>query len=268
MEFIKKYQNTWPYIVVPVNFLCCSCGFWNHVNAFSYGYSLSMIANGALALMVHRDMVKSKGANNFQRICHAGLSMAYGMRLGEYIFRRRSKSSYSSKWKGLKEKIAKASIWSRAMVVTIVSGLMSAYVLPLMYNFKSDEAKSEVALWVSFVGCGLAAVGLIMQWIADEQKLRHKETTGGCVMDGLYTYIRHPNYTGECIFHTGMYLCGFRAYSSWKEMGFSLIAPLVMNWVMVGATKRSDKKQLEKYGSDKLYKAWREKTWGMIPLIL
>lgn len=266
MEAIRKVADTWPYTVIPVNFLCCSCGFWNYINTFSYGYSLSMIANGILTLAVYHDVIKNSDRNNIQRICQAGLSVAYGVRLGEYIFRRRSKKSYSLRQSELDEVVAKGTFKKTSIIVTLVSGLMSSYILPLAYNFKYDWPEGETGV-VSLLGCGLAAVGLVLQWIADEQKLSHKEAGGGCVMGGTYKYLRHPNYTGEVLFHTGMYLSGFCAYSNLKEMCLASVAPFMMNYVMIMATNGLDAKQLKKYGEDKTYKAWRERTWGLIPFI-
>jgi len=268
MDIVRGLEKTWPYTVIPANFICCSGGLWAIANAFRYGYGLSMASNGAITLIMNRDQVNT---SNLQSVCHAGLSMVYGIRLAEFLWRRSSKPKYEERTKARWAKATKASFGRRLVFVTWISGLMSAYIIPLMYNFKvADDKKPVTKLkksWVSWLGCGLAAVGIILQLFADEQKLKHKESNGGCTMDGLYKYIRHPNYTGEAFFHVGMFLSGFDAYTNWKKMLYAAISPGLLTFVIVKATRKLEMRQMENYGDIPEYKAWRENSWSLIPFI-
>jgi len=223
-----------------------------------------MFSNGALTLLANRDQV-SRG--NLQSVCHAGLSMVYGARLTEFLYRRQFKPSYQKEMKGMLERSARSSFSKKLRVVTMVSSLMSSYIIPLMYNFRCDKVPREKQSWVNWLGCGLAAIGIILQLFSDEQKLKHKDTIGGCTMDGFYKYIRHPNFTGEFLFHIGMYLGGFSTYKNWKEKLYAAIGPGLMAYVAIGASARLDKKQMKNYGNNLEYKNWRETSWVLIPFI-
>jgi steroid 5-alpha reductase family enzyme len=262
MDLIKGLA-TWPYAVIPVNFVIFSYRFLNPTNPVS-GYGLSMFSNGALTLFVYRDQVN---ISNLQSVCHAGLSMLYGARLTEYLYRRQSKFSFNSILKERSRKTASASIAMKFISVSRSALLLSAYVIPLVYNFKYSTVKDRDKSWVSWLGVGLAAAGIILQLFGDEQKLRHKETVGGCIMDGVYKFIRHPNYTGEVLFHVGMYLGGLSAYQNRTEMLNAAITPGLMTLVMALATKFLDIKQIKKYGDNPDYNAWKKRTWSLIPLI-
>jgi len=266
MDIIKKLDKTWPYTVIPVNFLWCSSGFWNPINTVRYGYGLSMISNGALTLLLNREQVSK---NNLQSVCHAVLIMVYGARLSEFLYRRQSKPNYQAYRKEQKRSPANPPFLRKLRSVTMVTGVMSAYIIPLVYSFKypAAEVKCEKKRWVSWVGCGMAAVGIILQFFADEQKLRYKENNGGCTMDGIYKYIRHPNYTGEALFHIGMWLGGFSGYKSRKDMFYSAIAPGGLTFVIVNASKRLDIKQMKKYGESLEYIGWRDGSWSLFPFI-
>jgi len=223
-----------------------------------------MISNGALTLLKYRDQISR---SNIQSVIHAGLSIAYGMRLTEFLYRRKSKSSYKRKMKETFGKSAKGSFSKRLNVVIMVTILMSLYIIPLNYSFKNGEIEGLKQNWVSWLGSGLSAFGIIVQFFADEQKLKHKETIGGCIMNGIYKWIRHPNYAGEALFHVGMYFGGFCAYKNWFQMIFAGIAPALLTFVIVGATARLDKKQMETYGKDPVYKRWKERSWSLFPFV-
>jgi len=265
---VKGLEKTWPYTVIPTNFLCCSGGLWSLANAIKYGYGMSMVSNGAITLLMNRDKVNT---SNLQSVCHAGLAMVYGARLTEFLYRRSSNPSYAEKTKERWAKADAASFGKKVAFVTYITGLMSAYIIPLMYNFKADNDKNQTKVikksWVSWLGVGFAAVGIILQLFSDEQKLKHKESSGGCIMHGFYKFIRHPNYTGEALFHVGMFLSGFDAYASWKEMLYAAIAPGLLTFVIVKATKKLEIKQMEKYGDNPEYKAWRKSSWSLIPFV-
>jgi len=223
-----------------------------------------MFSNGALTLLMNRDQVTS---GNLQSVCHAGLSMVYGLRLTHFLYRRQFKSSYQEEMKGMLERSARASFPKKLRVVTMVSGLMSAYIIPLMYNFQFDKIEKEKQSWVNWLGCGLVAAGIILQFFADEQKLKHKDAIGGCTMDGFYKYIRHPNFSGEFLVHLGMYLSGFSAYKNVKEMFYAAIGPGLMAKVILGATVRLDEKQMKNYGDNPEYKSWRASSWALFPFV-
>ena len=114
----------------------------------------------------------------------------------------------------------------------------------------------------------LAAAGLVLEAVADEQKLASKEVAPSApVMSGLYRHCRHPNYLGEIAFHFG--ICGLLApsidSSSWSQVLIGAASPLFMIWVMLGAAKRLDKDQAERQKGNDKYEQWVASTHSLLP---
>ena len=84
------------------------------------------------------------------------------------------------------------------------------------------------------------------------------------VTTGLYSVVRHPNYSGEIIFHLGMAgLAGQGA--TIQDCALAMAAPAFMMWVMVGAARRLDKAGQLKYGEDPKYQEWFRSTCSLVP---
>jgi len=85
--------------------------------------------------------------------------------------------------------------------------------------------------WLDAVGAALVLTGLAIEASADHQLRRFKAdpSHAGQVMDqGLWRYSRHPNYFGEACVWWGFGLIALAAGS-----GLSLIAPLLMTWLLL-----------------------------------
>lgn len=72
---------------------------------------------------------------------------------------------------------------------------------------------------------------------------------------------RHPNYLGEILFWAGMFLGGIPAFG--KNV-VAWLAGSIGLWgivsIMIGATKRLDEKQADRYESELAYTTWRKKV--------
>ena len=82
-----------------------------------------------------------------------------------------------------------------------------------------------------------------------------------------WTDCRHPNYTGEILFHLG--ICGLAAQGdSLMQIGSSMISPLMMVGVMYGAAKRLDKEGAKRYSNHEKWQTWAAKTPSLWPYLL
>ena len=116
----------------------------------------------------------------------------------------------------------------------------------------------------------MASVGLALEYVADEQKfLQKRKDPKSPVIDGIYYRVRHPNYLGEILFHTGI---SGMALSSTLGNGLSfgttvacLLSPVMMIGVMFGAAKRLDKSAAEKYGDRPDFKEWMQRSGSILP---
>lgn len=109
----------------------------------------------------------------------------------------------------------------QATVAWIVSWPIGA-ALALLPSFPSP--------W-DIAGLAVAAVGLVVEAVADEQLRRWKRTAPkGAVCDrGLWRYSRHPNYFGEAVVWWGLHLVA----AGVPRGGWTVVSPLLMTWLLL-----------------------------------
>lgn len=76
--------------------------------------------------------------------------------------------------------------------------------LPLWFSLGCSEPLNLIDILAAFI----TLLAILIEWIADEQlKSFKKGSSGKAYMDaGLWALMRHPNYFGEILFWTGMFL--------------------------------------------------------------
>ena len=117
-------------------------------------------------------------------------------------------------------------------------------------------------------GMVLSAVGLVVETAADLQKSAAKKADPGRFVDtGLYRVVRCPNYFGEMLFWTGVFVGGVSALHGVWQWVAALCGYLGIIYVMFGGARRLEMRQNRTYGSDPAYRAYVKKTPIMVPLI-
>jgi steroid 5-alpha reductase family enzyme len=79
--------------------------------------------------------------------------------------------------------------------------------------------------------------------------------------------VRCPNYFGEILVWTGVFVSSLPCLSGWFQIVFALIGYLGILYVMFGSTRRLELRQNKNYGSDPAYQEYVRKTPVLIPLI-
>ena len=275
------------FVAFPRCFVLCCGGFRNILYAFGVGYGLNMLWSGATT--GDSSMFSSGGgdvADTTERATVCSVLMAvYGVRLATFLLRRQASLSYAPKMATVQEKSGKMHLLARGGIVFFVAALQSLYTIPLRIAATlPEEAEGRLLgpmslvnppTWLPLFSALVAATGLVLQTVADEQKMRYKEhAPKEPVMGGAFSLCRFPAYTGEIMFHCGVFgLC--IPWSSGGASGESaavaaqvLLAAIptgFMSWVMVGAAKRLDTDQGERYSKHEPYLKWRSSTSALWP---
>jgi steroid 5-alpha reductase family enzyme len=145
---------------------------------------------------------------------------------------------------------------------------------PVLYALRAPAVPGSVAGKIAVAGTALAWFGALLEAVADVHKfVRKLNTSRGKAFrgpsNGVYRLTRHPNYTGEVIFWFGTYLAGAPSF------GRSIIAWVASSvgvygicTIMVGATKRLEKRHAENYGGQEAYESWKKKVPAtLIPFV-
>ena len=114
----------------------------------------------------------------------------------------------------------------------------------------------------------ISVIGLVLETIADKQKsAQKKENPKMVATKGLYKIVRCPNYFGEILFWTGVFVSGVTAYRGVGQWIVAILALIAIVYIMFNGAQRLEKRQNERYGSDPAYQAYVNKTPIILPLI-
>lgn len=258
-------------ILMLIALVVSSVGFYKYVYFISLGYGFSIAAMGVAMFVMYREVI------GWGTLAMCVLFLIYGCRLGGYLLIREIKSaSYRSTMKkeikdGSSMKfIAKVSIWVSCAFLYVLQ------VSPLLFRLMNAEkllANNTEALVggtdiVTIVGAIIMALGIILESAADFQKSRAKKKNPSRFCDtGLYKIVRCPNYLGEVLFWTGVFVSGINIYANAWQWIAAAIGYICIVYIMFGGARRLELRQNRNYGDDPEYQAYVKKTPILIPLI-
>ena len=246
-------------VLLIVALIVSAIGFKKYVWFISIGYGFSICAIGlALIIMFRRQM-------DAGLLVQCILFMVYGIRLGGYLaYRELKMASYNKKMVGeIKDgktmsMAAKCGIWISAAL------LYACETSPVLFRLESGKGTDTAVI----IGIIISVAGLVIESLADIQKSRAKKVNPGRFVDtGLYRIVRCPNYFGEMLFWTGVFVSGIGAVHGVWQWVAVLTGYLGIIYVMFGGARRLEIRQNKSYGKDPEYQAYVKKTPIMIPLI-
>ena len=260
--------STWAVlaILLGVALVCCFCGFKKFVWFMSVGYGLAILGIG-LALLI-------LGFTGFGFV-HAGMSwvsillcvilMLYGMRLSGFLIYREARSasyrktlaSVSGKEESKMPVFVKATIWICCAILYVMQTLGVTYRI-----LSFDGVLEGVEMITPLVGAVISLIGLGIETTADlEKNAAKKKNAHEFVSTGLYRWVRCPNYAGEIIFWTGIFVSGCDLYKGdWLAWAIAILGYLLIIYVMLSGAKRLEGRQNKNYGKEEAYQAYIAKT--------
>lgn len=182
----------------------------------------------------------------------------WAFRLGGYLFVRIMAMGRDARFDKFRERlISFASFWVvQAISIFIIS-------LSFIIFYSVNDSIPTPIFWA---GCIIALSGLILESIADSQKFQFKKANPNTFMhSGVWSKIRHPNYTGEIIFWVGIFV------STTSYLGgiqwLAICSPL---WIILLLLKFSGIPPLEetweeKYGDMASFREYKAQSYKLVP---
>lgn len=254
-------------IILAVCAVLCAVGFYKFVYFLSIGYGFA-VAGGGIAILVMA-LINPTATPIWLLLIQAVLFVAYGVRLSGFLLVRELKNVSFKKTDVAKDTLAKNNekkmpIFVLATIWICVSVLYTAQVSPMLFRY--DNASSDII--VPLVGVAVSVFGLVLEAVADNQKSAQKKVRPDMVAtEGLYKIVRCPNYLGEIIFWTGIFVSGVTTYATVGQWITAVLAYICIVYIMFNGAQRLEKRQMGRYGDNEEYNTYANKTPIIIPLL-
>ncbi len=252
------------YIVCAV---ACAVGFYKFVYFLSIGYGFA-VAGGGIAILVMY-LIDPTEVPLFIILAETVLFIAYGARLSGFLLVRELKNVSFKKTDVAKDTLAKNGekkmpVFVLATIWIVVSALYVTQVSPMLFRYVNGM--TDYCLPV--IGFAISVFGLCLESAADSQKSAQKKVRPDMVATkGLYKIVRCPNYLGEILFWTGVFVSGITAYATAGQWIVAIIAYIAIVYIMFNGAQRLEKRQMARYGDNEEYNTYANKTPIIIPLL-
>lgn len=247
------------WIVLLVCAVACAVGFIKYVYFLSIGYGFA-VAAGAVATAIIFG-----GKLDWVAVLQMLLFIAYGARLSGFLLVRELKSaSFNKAMKSVMKPEKPMPIFVSVTIWVCVAILYTMQVCPMFYRLYNGAA------YVAFpvIGAVISIAGLALESLADKQKSEQKQKNPDMVAtEGLYKIVRCPNYLGEIIFWTGVLVGAFGSLQGAGQWVMAIVAWVLIVFIMFNGAQRLEKRQMKRYGNDKAYNDYADKTPIIIPCI-
>ncbi len=238
-------------------------GFYKFVYFLSIGYGFA-VAGGGIAILVMA-FVNPTATPIWLLLIQAALFLAYGIRLSGFLLVREIKSaSYKKTFKEVSGDGKKMPFFVLFTIWVSVTVLYVAQVSPMLFRYDNGAADLVLPL----IGIVISVLGLVLETVADNQKSAQKKVRPDMVAtEGLYKLCRCPNYLGEIIFWTGVFIAGITAYATVGQWITAILAYVCIVYIMFNGAQRLEKRQMGRYGENEEYNNYANKTPIIIPFL-
>ena len=250
------------YTLLGISFLVSAVGWIYFIYFFSIGYGLSISALAvATAVIFYNTMTLPIAI-----LC--GVLFIYGIRLALYLLLRERKSASYKKILYQPDNTTKKPVFVMAMIWVSCALLYVGQMSPAtfyLFNKVHGAIVSEAWAWA---GAAVAAVGVIIEMVADAQKSRAKRVNPHRFVDtGLYRLVRCPNYFGEVLMWTGSFIICFGACCTLGQWVIATLGYIGIVYVMFSGARRLELRQNEVYGNDPEFRRYIDKRPLILPFV-
>ena len=251
------WQYLW--ILFAVAAVLSAVGFYKFVYFLSIGYGFAIAGIGVALMALFGPQMQ------LVHVLQCVLLVAYGARLSGFLLYREIKNAaYRKTLVAATASEKTMPVFVKAAIWVSVSALYVAQASPVFYR-QYNAAADAVLPWI---GVALSLVALGIETLADSQKSAQKAKNPNMVAtEGLYKMVRCPNYFGEILFWTGVFVGGLTALNHWGQWLMAGLGYAAIVLIMFNGAQRLEKRQMSRYGNDPAYIEYADKTPIIIPLL-
>ncbi|MGO4922848.1 DUF1295 domain-containing protein [Bifidobacterium choerinum] len=248
-------------IVFIVALAISAVGFHRYIWFISIGYGFSIAGIGA-TLLIYFGL---RGGLTTVTAVMAALLIVYGLRLGGYLLIREYRSSsYRQVMQQAIDNGSQVKLPLKLLTWVGCALLYACEASPIVFRLQNYAGTDAVAI----TGAAIMAAGIILESTADLTKNRFKQQHPHDLCDvGLFRLVRCPNYLGEIITWTGVFISGVTILNGVWQWIAAIGGYLCICWIMFGGARRLELRQNKEYADDPHYRRYAEHTPILIPFI-
>jgi len=198
---------------------------------------------------------------NTRQLVLTAMVLIWCIRLGSFLFARIHKAGKDSRFDKIKHRLPRFfNFWT-------IQGLWVFLTALPVWITNSTDAATPVNV-IDCCGWGLWLVGFAIEVTADQQKTVFRSddsNKGKFISSGLWAYSRHPNYLGEIILWSGVYISSTNVLVGATHV--ALLSPLFVVFLLtkVSGIPLLEKSADKKWGGDKAYQTYKATTGCLVP---
>ncbi|TNM86773.1 uncharacterized protein si:ch211-210c8.6 [Takifugu flavidus] len=214
-----------------------------------------LAGSGTFILLAHLSRMWG-GANHIRQKVQTGLVTAWGLRLGTFLFLRILKDGHDRRFNNVRDSPGTFFVYWTVQAMWVFMTLLPTLLL--------NSERRDVPLGTrDYVGWALWGFGFATEAIADQQKWIFKSdpnNAGKFIQSGLWAYSRHPNYLGEILQWSGLWLSASSVMAGPQYL--SVASPLFVWFLLryVSGIPMLEKQALRKWGSDPAFQHYTKNT--------
>ncbi len=190
----------------------------------------------------------------------------WGIRLGTFLIRREFNTNYTQ---AVNDQTSESQSQPLGVKIGIWVGVSLLYAImfsPAIFTLQDATHFGENYLIITYLGILIMAIGFILESIADKQKSDFKKDHPRDFCNvGLYQWVRCPNYLGEILVWTGSLITAFAFMDSWWQWLMAFAGWICIVLIMMGSTKRLEKKHNERYGDQPEFQKYSKSVPILFP---
>uniref|UniRef100_A0A1A8UFE2 Uncharacterized protein n=1 Tax=Nothobranchius furzeri TaxID=105023 RepID=A0A1A8UFE2_NOTFU len=214
-----------------------------------------LAGSGTFILLANLSRIWGGTSQTRQKV-QTGLVTAWGLRLGTFLFMRILKDGHDRRFHNVRDSPGTFFIYWTVQAVWIFLTLLPTLML--------NTEKRNVPLGMrDYIGWTVWGIGFATQTIADQQKWLFKsnpDNAGKFIQSGLWAYSRHPNYFGEILQWSGLWLSASSVMHGYQYV--SLGSPLFVWFLLryVSGVPILEKQAVKRWGSEPAFQDYIRNT--------
>ncbi|MDA8694226.1 DUF1295 domain-containing protein [Pseudomonadales bacterium] len=191
----------------------------------------------------------------------AFMIIAWSLRLGVFLFLRIRAAGGDSRFENIKVSPV------RFFVAWTLQGVWITFTASAAILAITSKEAAHFG-FVSLLGLMLWVAGFAIEVIADQQKLHFRKEPDNAnqfISTGLWSFCRHPNYTGEIMLWLGIALIAFPVLDDWHLL--SLLSPVFVALLLIRGSgiPLLERAAEAKWGQTEAYKRYKASTPRLFP---